>query len=135
MFVSLETFPIARATLNDNLMRMSVCGQECLFCERHNCRIYPDNRGIYWLSRSPTIRLIYFRLKSVGHILIMRFRYGMCMCIGGSMRDNGSFVRIDVIIQITKIFFGTKNRRSETTNQRMLYRWTAAYYDRNMQQN
>ena len=51
------------------------------------------------------------------------------------MRDNGSFVRIDVIIQITKIFFGTKNRRSETTNQRMLYRWTAAYYDRNMQQN
>ena len=21
---------------------------ECLFCERHNCRIYPDNRGIYW---------------------------------------------------------------------------------------
>ena len=21
---------------------------ECLFCERHNCRIYPDNRYIYW---------------------------------------------------------------------------------------
>ena len=21
---------------------------EHLFCERHNCRIYPDNRGIYW---------------------------------------------------------------------------------------
>ena len=21
---------------------------ERLFCERHNCRIYPDNRGIYW---------------------------------------------------------------------------------------
>ena len=48
MFVSLETFPIARTTLNDNLVRMSVCGQECLFCERHNCRIYPDNRGVYW---------------------------------------------------------------------------------------
>ena len=48
MFVSLETFPIARATLNNKLVRMSVCGQECLFCEQHNCRIYPDNRGIYW---------------------------------------------------------------------------------------
>ena len=21
---------------------------ERLFCERHNCRVYPDNRGIYW---------------------------------------------------------------------------------------
>lgn len=21
---------------------------ERLFCERHNCRIYPDNRGLYW---------------------------------------------------------------------------------------
>ena len=21
---------------------------ERLFCERHNCRIYPDNRGVYW---------------------------------------------------------------------------------------
>lgn len=21
---------------------------ERLFCERHNCRIYPDNKGIYW---------------------------------------------------------------------------------------
>ena len=40
------------------------------------------------ISRSPTIRLIHFRLKSVGHILIMRFRYGMCMCIGGRVADN-----------------------------------------------
>ena len=23
-------------------------GSERPFCERHNCRIYPDNRGIYW---------------------------------------------------------------------------------------
>ena len=37
------------------------------------------------ISRLPTIRLIYFLLKSVRHILIMRFRYGMCMCIGRSM--------------------------------------------------
>lgn len=21
---------------------------ERLFCERHNCRVYPDNRGIFW---------------------------------------------------------------------------------------
>ena len=21
---------------------------ERLFCERHNCRVYPDNQGIYW---------------------------------------------------------------------------------------
>ena len=50
------------------------------------------------ISRLPIIQLIYFRLKSVGHTLIMRFRYEMCMCIGVRMRDNGSFVRIDVII-------------------------------------
>lgn len=35
------------------------------------------------ISRLPTIQLIHFQLKSVGHILIMRFQYGMCMCIGG----------------------------------------------------
>ena len=40
------------------------------------------------ISRSPTIRLIHFRLKSVGHILTMRFRYGMCMCIGLTTRGN-----------------------------------------------
>lgn len=34
------------------------------------------------ISRLPTIRLIHFQQKSVGHILIMRFRYGTCMCIG-----------------------------------------------------
>ena len=71
---------------------------ERLFCERHDCRIYPDNRGIYWhfkvadypaYTLSPTIRLIHFLPKSVRHISTMRFRYGMCMCIGISMRDNG----------------------------------------------
>ena len=40
------------------------------------------------ISRSPTILLIHFRLKSVGHILTMRFRYGMYMCIGGRVADN-----------------------------------------------
>ena len=40
------------------------------------------------ISRSPTIRLIHFRLKSVGHILTMKFQYGMCMCIGGRVADN-----------------------------------------------
>ena len=34
------------------------------------------------ISRLPIIRLIYFLLKSVRHISIMRFQYGMCMCIG-----------------------------------------------------
>ena len=78
---------------------------ERLFCERHNCQIYPDNRGIYWHFkvadypaytlpaeiRSPTIRLIHFLPKSVRHISIMRFRYGMCMCIGISVSDKKYF--------------------------------------------
>ena len=37
----------------------------------------------FGISKLPTIRLIHFRLKLVGCILTMRFRYGMCMCIGG----------------------------------------------------
>lgn len=41
---------------------------ERLFCERHNCRIYPTTEASTGISRLPTIRLIYFRLKSVGHI-------------------------------------------------------------------
>jgi hypothetical protein len=61
---------------------------ERLFCERHNCRIYPDNRVSTGISRLPTIQLIHFLLKSVGHILTMRFRYGMCMCIGVKMVAN-----------------------------------------------
>ena len=60
---------------------------ERLFCERHNCRIYPDNRGI-GILKLPIIRLIRFPLKSVGHISIMRFRYGMCMCIGVRITNN-----------------------------------------------
>ncbi len=40
------------------------------------------------ISRLPIIRLIHFRQKSVGHILIMRFRYGMCMCIGVRITNN-----------------------------------------------
>ena len=55
---------------------------ERLFCERHNCRIYPDNRGIYW----------HFKVADypayVKHILTMKFRYGMCMCIGLTTRGN-----------------------------------------------
>ena len=64
---------------------------ERLFCERHNCRIYPDNRVSTGISRLPTIRLIYFRLKLVWHISTMRFRYGMCMCIGISVSDKKYF--------------------------------------------
>lgn len=40
------------------------------------------------ISKLPIIRLIHFRQKLVGHILTMRFRYGMCMCIGVRMPDN-----------------------------------------------
>ena len=40
------------------------------------------------ISRLLTIQLIHFRLKSVGHTLIMRFRYEMCMCIGVRIGDN-----------------------------------------------
>ena len=43
------------------------------------------------ISRLLIIQLIHFPLKSVEHILIMRFRYGMCMCIGGKMEDNDSY--------------------------------------------
>ena len=48
----------------------------------------PTTEAYTGISRSPTIRLIYSRVKLVGHILIMRFRYGMCMCIGGRMTDK-----------------------------------------------
>ena len=40
------------------------------------------------ISRLPIIRLIHFQQKLVGHILTMRFRYGMCMCIGVRIADN-----------------------------------------------
>ena len=61
---------------------------ERLFCERHNCRIYPDNRGIYWHFKVTDYPAIHFQQKLVGHILTMRFRYGMCMCIGVKMVAN-----------------------------------------------
>ena len=51
----------------------------------------PTTEASTGISRLPTIRLIYFRLKLVGHTLIMRFRYGMCMCIGISVRDKKYF--------------------------------------------
>ena len=57
---------------------------ERLFCERHNCRIYPDNRGIYWHFKVTD----YPAYTLPGHILTMRFRYGMCMCIGVRIADN-----------------------------------------------
>ena len=41
------------------------------------------------ISRSAIIRLIHFRQKSVGLILTMRFRYGMCMCIGIKIHNSG----------------------------------------------
>ena len=40
------------------------------------------------ISRLPIILLIPFLPKSVRHILIMRFRYGMCMCIGVRITNN-----------------------------------------------
>ena len=40
------------------------------------------------ILKLPIIRLIRFPLKSVGHISIMRFRYGMCMCIGVRITNN-----------------------------------------------
>ena len=43
----------------------------------------PTTEASFGISKLPTIRLIHFRLKLVGCILTMRFRYGMCMCIGG----------------------------------------------------
>ena len=48
----------------------------------------PTTEASTGISRLPTIRLIHFRVKLVGHILIMKFRYGMCMCIGGRVADN-----------------------------------------------
>ncbi len=48
----------------------------------------PTTEASTGISRSPTILLIYFRLKSVEHISTMRFRYGMCMCIGVKMVAN-----------------------------------------------
>ena len=40
------------------------------------------------ILRLPIIRLIYFQLKSAGHTLIMRFQYGIYMCIGLTTRGN-----------------------------------------------
>ena len=48
----------------------------------------PTTEASTGISRSPTILLIYFLLKSVKHILTMKFRYGMCMCIGGRVVNN-----------------------------------------------
>ena len=48
----------------------------------------PTTKASTGISRSPTIRLIHFLPKSVRHISTMRFRYGMCMCIGGRVADN-----------------------------------------------
>ena len=48
----------------------------------------PTTEASTGISRLPTIRFIHFPLKSVGHILIMRFRYGMCMCIGVRITNN-----------------------------------------------
>ena len=51
----------------------------------------PTTEASTGISRLPTIRLIYFRLKLVWHISTMRFRYGMCMCIGISVSDKKYF--------------------------------------------
>ena len=40
------------------------------------------------ISKSPIIRLIHFQLKSFELISTMRFRYGICMCIGIRIGDN-----------------------------------------------
>ena len=51
----------------------------------------PTTEASTGISRSPTTRLIYFLPKSVRHISTMRFRYGMCMCIGISVSDKKYF--------------------------------------------
>ena len=48
----------------------------------------PTTEASTGISRLPTIRLIYFLPRSVRHILTMRFRYGMYMCIGGRVANN-----------------------------------------------
>ena len=58
---------------------------ERLFCERHNYGFISITKASTGISRLPIIRLIHSQLKSAGHILTMRFQYGMCMCIGGRM--------------------------------------------------
>lgn len=52
----------------------------------------PTTEASIGISRLPTIRLIYFLLKSVRHISIMRFQYGMYMCIGGRTLLNRTCV-------------------------------------------
>ena len=42
----------------------------------------PTTETSIGISRLPTIRLVHSRLKLVGHILTMRFRYGMCISTG-----------------------------------------------------
>lgn len=86
------------------------------------------------ISRSPTIQLIHSQLKLVGLILTMRFRYGMCMCIGVRMRgyDLYKFVRLSII---TKTFFGTRNLHGGIMIRILYNRWTVAYCDHNTQQN
>ena len=48
----------------------------------------PTTEAFTGILRLPTFQLIHFRQKSVGHILTMRFRYGMCMCIGVRMSGD-----------------------------------------------
>lgn len=46
---------------------------EGLFCERHNCWIYPDNRSVYW------------HLKVAGYLIYIlpnEISISVCMCIG-----------------------------------------------------
>ena len=44
------------------------------------------------ISRLPIIRLIHFRQKSAGHILTMRFRYGMCIFTGININKLLKFI-------------------------------------------
>ena len=48
----------------------------------------PTTEAFTGILRLPTFQLIHFQQKSVEHILNIRFRYGMCMCIGVKMVAN-----------------------------------------------
>ena len=61
---------------------------ERLFCERHDCRIYPDNRGIYWHFKVADYPPYTLPTEISRHILNMRSQYGMYMRIGGRITNN-----------------------------------------------
>ena len=52
----------------------------------------PKTEASTGISRLPIIRLIHFQMKSVGRILTMRFRYGMCIFTGININKLLKFI-------------------------------------------